>query len=188
MPLPARPYHILCYTHQAIPYTMPCPPGHTICPWGHNIYHAMLARPYHTSCYVYPGYTIYHAMSSQSIPCHARQAIRYTMPCLPGHTIYHAMPASPYHITCHVLQAISYTMPCSQTIPYTMSCLPGHTIYHVMLRGSSRPSSRNGKGPNGHVTRCPIVMSVVKEDDSFLCRLLLIIHKRSMMHCGSVLA
>ena len=62
----ARPYHIPCDVRQAIPYTMWCPPGH-------SIYHAMAARPYHT-------------------PFLARQAIIYTMPCPPSHTIYYAKP------------------------------------------------------------------------------------------------
>ena len=86
---------------------MPCLPGHTI-------HHSLPARPYH-------------------IPCHARQAIPYTMPnpmpYLHVHTIYHAMPVRPY-----------YTMRCTQdhTIsharPYhnTMRCPPGHTIHHAM--------------------------------------------------------
>ena len=75
----ARPYHIpwhflpghtishaiTCHiiyrhAHQAIPYAMPWLPGHSICLWGHNTYHAMPARPYHISCHVYPRNIIYH--------------------------------------------------------------------------------------------------------------------------------
>ena len=110
------------------------------------------------------------------------------MSCLPGHTIYHVMPARPYHISCHVLQAVPCTMPCpaDHTIYHVMSARPYHIPYHLGRR-LSRPSSRNGKGPKGHATRCPIVMSIVKEDDSFLGKLLLVIHKRSMMHCRSVM-
>ena len=88
-----------------------------------NIYNAMPIRPYH-------------------IPCHAHQAIEYTMLFPPGHTTYHAKPARPEHITCHARQAIPCTMPCtpdhtinhaitrkaipyaSQAIPYTMPCPP----------------------------------------------------------------
>ena len=119
--IPARPEHITCHARQAIPYTMPCTPGHTInhaitcqaipyasqaipytmlcppvntiCPSCHNIYHVIPTRPYHISCHVYPGNTVYHAMPSQAIP--------NTMPCPPGHTINNAIPARPYHIPCH---------------------------------------------------------------------------------------
>ena len=97
---------------------MPCPPGHTICPWCHNIFHAMPAKPYLISSYVYQGNTIYHSMPSQTIP--------YTMSCLPGHTLYSAMSVRPYNITCHARQAITYILQCS----------PDHTIYHAM---SGRP-------------------------------------------------
>ena len=133
--LPTRPNHIPChcppdhtiihaitrqaiaytiFASQTIPYTMQCPPGHTIYPPGHNIYHAMPARPYHISHHVYLGNTIYHDMPSQAIPntmpcpqshsrkqCYTCQAIPYTITCLPGHTIYPAMPSRPYHIPCH---------------------------------------------------------------------------------------
>ena len=33
------------------------------------------------------------------IPCHARQAIPYTMACPPGNRTYHVIPARPYNIT-----------------------------------------------------------------------------------------
>ena len=110
---------------------MPCPSGYNIC-------HAMPVRPYH-------------------IPCHAHQAIEYTILFPPGYTTYHAKPARPEHITCHARQAIPCTMPCTpghtinhaitrqvipyanQAIPYTMPCPPvhtispsGHNIYRVM--------------------------------------------------------
>ena len=157
--MPTRPHYILCHIRQAIPYareaithTMPCPPVNT------------QVMPYTTPCPPRP----YH------IPCHAHQAIPYTSPYLQGHTIYHAltmlcppghttypaMPSRPYHIPCHA----------RQTIPYTMSCPPGHTIYHAMSVGDQV----DGKGPKDNVTRCPILISVVKEDDSFLWKLLLL--------------
>ena len=75
-------------------------------------------------------------------------AIRYILPCSPGHTIYHAMPGRPYHISSHAHQVISYTMPCRLGIECTKQ-------------------QKRYKGPKGHVSRCPIVMSIVKEDDSF---------------------
>ena len=82
--MPTRPYHIPCHARQAIPYTMPCiarpynilyhaipfpmpcPPGHTMpCPSGHTTYHnikrgmpsrrymylTMPARSYHIPCH-----------------------------------------------------------------------------------------------------------------------------------------
>ena len=129
MPYLARPIHILCDAHQAIPFTMPCPPDHTI-------YHAMPARPYHKHV-IPPGHTIrvYHPIPRKALP--------YTMPCLSGHTIYHARPARQYHISCHTHKTIAYTMPCPQghtlipchacqAIPYTMPGTPSHTIYHVI--------------------------------------------------------
>ena len=93
IPCIVRPYHILCYARQAIPFPMPCPPGHTM--------HAQQAIPYTVPCHqaipytmpCQPGHTIYHA-----IP---RQAIAYIMPCPPGHTIYLTMPATSYHTPCH---------------------------------------------------------------------------------------
>ena len=93
-------YAILCFStyhdipRQAIPYTMRCPPGHTI-------YHAMPVRPYNilcqAPCLACQAITIYHAMPARPyhIPCDARQAI-----------LYHAMPARPYHIPCMARQAI----------------------------------------------------------------------------------
>ena len=59
------PGHIIYHPipRQAIPYTMPARPYHTINPaMPGRPYHAMPGRPYHT-------------------PCHARQAILYTMLC-----------------------------------------------------------------------------------------------------------
>ena len=85
----------------------------------------------HIPCHTSPGLIIYHAMPARPyyIPCHAHQAIEYTMLFPPGHTTYHAKPARPEHITCHAHQAIPCTMPC--TPGYTI-CQPGHTIYHAM--------------------------------------------------------
>ena len=124
-----------CHDRQAIPYTMPCAPGHTI----HN---PLTARPYHTyyakpmPCL--PGHNHIHVL------CDARQAISYTMWCPPGHTIicdarkaipYH-MPGPPGHtiIPCDARQAILYSMRGRQAIPYTMWCYAssGHTIYYAM--------------------------------------------------------
>ena len=122
--MPARPY-----------YTMRYPQGHTISsPPGNTIHHAMPARLffYHIPCHASSGHTIYYAMPARPylFPCHARQAIPYTMPC-------------PYHIPCHAHQAILNTMlspmPClpshnhilcdaRQAIPNTMRCPPDHTI------------------------------------------------------------
>ena len=102
---------------------MPCPLGHTIymsscqatpyaIPYLARQYHAMPARTYH-------------------IPCQARQAILYTMPCPPSHCINHAMPARPYHIPCYAFQAKPYTCQACQAIPYTMPYLIGHTKCHA---------------------------------------------------------
>ena len=102
--MPARPYHIPCHAlpdhavyhvmhRQTIPYTMLCPPGHTI-------YHAMPTRPYHIPCHARQAipYTMSCIVRPYHILCHARQAIPFSMPCPTGHTIYHAMPIRPYHI------------------------------------------------------------------------------------------
>ena len=99
MPLPARLYQIPRYASQAIPYTMPYPPGHTICPSGHTKYYAMP-----------PVHIIKNAMPVRPyhIPWHACQAIPYILPCPPGHIIYHAMPSKPYHI----MPARPYHIPC----------------------------------------------------------------------------
>ena len=114
----------------------------------------MPARPYHISCHVYLGYTIYHSMPSQAIPytmpCPPGTTIYNAMsarPCPPGHTVYPAIPSRPYHIPCPADHPIYHVIPAR---PYHIPCHVG--------RGSSRPSSRNGKSPNGHVTRCTIVM------------------------------
>ena len=133
--MPCPPDHIICHDITDRPYhkTMPCPPGHTIympscqatpyaIPYLALQYHAMPARTYH-------------------IPCQARQAILYTMPCPPSHCINHAMPARPYYIPCHAFQAKPYTMPGmpSHTLyhaildrPHQMPCPPTITIYHAM--------------------------------------------------------
>ena len=134
----ARPYPIPSYACQAIPYALPCPPGHTI-------YHAMPARLYHIPCHASSAHTKHYAMSARPylFPCHARQAIPYTMSCPSDHTTCHAMPTRPYHIPCHASQDIPYTMPClarplhipchaHQAIPYTLPRPPCHTIYHAM--------------------------------------------------------
>ena len=113
---------------QAIAYTMPWPPGHTI-------YHAMLGRQYQTPCHALPCHAIYHDV----IPC---QTIPYTILCPPGQTICHAMPTKPYHIPCHAHQAIPYTIVrlyhilchARKAIPFLMPCSPGHTICHAMPR------------------------------------------------------
>ena len=153
----------ISYASQAIPYTMPCPPVHTVCPSGHNIYHAMPTRPYHISCHVYPGNTVYHAITRQAAS-YASQAIPYTMPCPPvhtvcpsGHNICHAMPTRPYHISCHVYpgNTVYHAMP-SQAIPNTMPYPPGHTINNAT---SARPyhipcHACYGKGP-----KCLVTMS-----------------------------
>ena len=144
--MPARLYHISCHAlpgHsmpcQTIPYTMLCPPGHTIChvcqtisytmscPPGHTIYHGVPARryyiafhahqaipymPYHIPCHACHIPTHAHqAIPRHALPGHAmpRQTIPYTMLCPPGHTICHAMSTKPFH----------------------MPFLPGYTIYHV---------------------------------------------------------
>ena len=121
----AKPYHIQCDARQAIAYTMPWPPGHTI-------YHAVPTRPYHTPCHCQAmQYTMLCLASPYPIPYYARQAIPYTMPCPPGHTIYHAMPVRLYHIALsghtiyYAIPARPYLYPCHarQTIPYTMPCL-----------------------------------------------------------------
>ena len=172
IPFLDRQYHIPCYARQAIPYILPCPQGHTInhilpCPPGHTIYPAMPARQCHIG---YPA-------RPHHIPSHYSR----------GNTIYHAMPTRPYHVSCHALWAISYTMPCpsDQTIYHVMPARPYHIACHV---GSWSGIERNGKGPKGLVTRCTSVMSIVKEDDSFLWKLLFVNHKRLVMHCGSVMA
>ena len=115
--MPARPYHIQCQVHQAIPYTC-----------------TKLARSYHTPCHVSQ------AMSktmpwSYHITYHMpyRQAKPYTMLCLPDHVIYHAMPARPYHIPWYACQTIPYSFPypTGHTI-YHMQCPPSFRIYHAM--------------------------------------------------------
>ena len=143
-------YHAI--SRQALSYTMPCPPGHTI-------YHAipLQAIPYimpcppgdiisHIPCHISPGHTICHAMADRP----------YHIPCQtsPGHIIYYAMPTRPYHIPCHTSpghdiicharQAILYTMtypsdnniyhatPRQVNLPYTMPCPSDHAIYHAM--------------------------------------------------------
>ena len=117
--MPVRLYHVQCYAYQAIPYAMPCLPGHTI-------YHAITrqvipkinaitrpAIPYAMSCQ--PGHIIYHAMPVG--PYHMPVRPYHTMPCPPGHTIYHKLstqvipgttlcPPRPYQVPCHALQAI----------------------------------------------------------------------------------
>ena len=72
--IPARPYHIPWYAHQAIQYTI-CDAHHILC-------HASQDIPY--TYYAMPG-----------------KAITYTMSGSPGHTIYLSMPARSYHIPCH---------------------------------------------------------------------------------------
>ena len=105
-----RPYHIPCDARQAIAYTMPRPPGHTI-------YYAVHTRPYHT-------------VRPCNIPCYASPDHTYIILCPLGHTICHAMPTRPYHIPCHARQAIPYTI----VSPYHIPChaSPGHNIYHAM--------------------------------------------------------
>ena len=191
--MPNRAYHIPWHTPpdnnmyhatpcQANTHTMRCPPDHNIyhaMPLNHAIYHAMLlnhampARPYHIHV-IPPGQTIHHPIPRQAIPCHAPKAIPYILPCPPG------------HISCIALQAIPYTMPypADHTIYYVISARPYHIPCHV---GGWSGIERNGKGPTGLVIRCMIVMSIVKKADSFLWKLLLVIHKRSMVQCGSVL-
>ena len=129
--MPGRPYHMPCHDHQAIPYTMPCPPGYTIYHAMHRQaipYQAMPIRPYHIPCS--PGHTIYHAIPARIyhamlhqaiiyIPCHAHQA--------PGHTIYLTMPVRSYHIPCHATPSDYFGKSC-----------------HL------------SKGVNGLVTRCTI--------------------------------
>ena len=83
--MPTRSYHMPCHAHQAIPYTMPCPPGYII--------HHRQAIPFPMPCP--PGHTVYHAMP--------RQAITYTMLWLQGYTIYLTMPTRSYHIPCHAM-------------------------------------------------------------------------------------
>ena len=139
----ATPYHIPYNARQAITYTMPCAPGHTI-------YCAMPARSYYPS---QPGHTIHHIMptchtinydmSSRSyqITCHSCKAISYsmpcpsghTLPCPPGHTIYHAMNARPCHIPHHAHQAIPYIMvrPPDHTIYNGRQALPYTMPYHI---------------------------------------------------------
>ena len=126
--MPARPEHITSNARQAIPYTMPCTPRHTI----------------------------NHAITRQEIP-YASQAIPYTMPCWPvhticpsGHNIYHAMPIRPFHISCHIYPGNTI----NNSIPARPYHIPCHACY--------------GKGPKCLFTMCTIVMSIVKEDDSFL--------------------
>ena len=106
-------YHAI--TRQALSYTMPCPPGHTIyhaTSPGHTIYHVMparrytmpyLARPYHMACHARQAisYTMPNFARPHHIPCHADNVIQYTVPYL----------VRPYDILCHVRQAIPYTMP-----------------------------------------------------------------------------
>ena len=129
---------------------MPCPPDN-------SIYHAMSARPYHI-----PG----HAGKAVPYICHPARPNHIPSHTSPGNTIYHAMPTRPYHISCHALQAIPYTMPCpaDHIIYHVMSARPYHKPSHV----GCLPSISSLKGPKGLITRCTIVMSIVKEDDSFL--------------------
>ena len=94
--MPARPYRMPCHAHQAIPYTMLCPPGYTI-------YHCQ-AIPYTMPCS--PGHIVSHAMPTRPyhIPCHASPDHKlYTMPWLPDHTIYLTLSARSYHIPCHAM-------------------------------------------------------------------------------------
>ena len=78
-PYLVRPIHIPCDALQAIPFTMPCQPDHTI-------YHAIPARPYHIPCH-----------ARQAIPkiCHPARSHHTSIPShtSPGNTIYHAKPA-----------------------------------------------------------------------------------------------
>ena len=146
---PCRPEHITCQARQAIQCTMPLTPGHTI----------------------------NHAITRQAIP-YASQDIPYTMPCQPvhiicpsGHNIYHAMPTRPYHISCHVYpgNTVYHDMP-SEAIPNTIPCSPGHTINNAIPARPYRIPCHAcyDKGLKCLVTMCTIVMSIVKEDDSFL--------------------
>ena len=136
--MPIIPYRIPCHARQVMPYTMPCPPGHPYTM-------PCIVRPCHIPCYTSLDHTLYQVMPARLylMPCHAHQAIPYTMPCPPGYTIYHAMhrqpipytmPYPPGHIFSHAMPARSYHIPCHahQTIPHAMPCPPGHTIYHVM--------------------------------------------------------
>ena len=114
MPYLASP-HIPCDAHQTIPFTMLCPPDHTI----------------------------YHAMPANHIPCHACHAISYTyhparphhtsIPShiSPGNTICHAMSARTYHVPCKARQAIPYTTLCPLSHSIYIPCPQGHTIYHA---------------------------------------------------------
>ena len=104
----ARPCHIPCYTSldhtlyqvmpQAIPYAMPCTPGHTIYP--------MPARIYNIPCHASSGHTIHYAMPARPylFLCNARHAIPYTMSFPSEHSTCHTRP---YHIpyfgkSCHL--------------------------------------------------------------------------------------
>ena len=140
--MPSTAGHILYHAkhRQAIPYTMPCPQGHTI--------YRHLTSPGHYDILCHAPHTI---PCQCDIPCDAHQAIPVTMPCPPDHIICHDITDRPYHIPCHARQAIPYTchpakphhmqylasqyhIPCHvrKDIPYTMPGPPSNTIYHVM--------------------------------------------------------
>ena len=145
----ARPIHIPCDAHQAIQYTMPCPPDHTI-------YHVMPARPYRIPCHArqaiaytcHPARphhipsntsstnTIYHAMPDKPdlISCHALKAIQYTMPYPANHTNYRVMPARPYYIPCHVGSRPSITSLKAETIRVRKVSLPGARLLFQLSR------------------------------------------------------
>ena len=126
--MPAKPNHIPCHAHNAIPYTIPCTSGmpYTVsCPPGHTIYHAV-------HCQAMP-YTMLYIARPCPIPSNACHAIPHAMPCPPGHTNFHAMPAKLYHIPCHARQALPYTMSCpsDHTTCHAMPARPYHILFHA---------------------------------------------------------
>ena len=119
-------------------------------PWGVELCYTMpFYIPWHTS----PGHTTHHAMSARPlhIPCDARQAIAYTIPCPPGHTKYHVTPARPYHILCQApctacqAMTIYHSMP---TRPCHIPCDARQAILHHAM--PARPY-QTLPGPPGYI-------------------------------------
>ena len=118
--LPARPYHIIHHSLPAKPYHIPCHarqailhimPSPMLCLSGHN------HTPYDARQAI--PYTMW-CLPGHTIPCDARTAIPYPMPGPPGHTIIpcdarqailHSMRRPPVHTIHHASQDIQYTMP-----------------------------------------------------------------------------
>ena len=174
--MPTMPWGIPCHVRQARPYTIPCPPGHTIYQWivplrlpGHRECHIrhivqiksgkvlppMQLTELHTGFIWVSGHAFWYICISKYPD----------MPARPYHMLYHAHQA--IHLLCHAHPTIQYTMSCKpghtiyhaiprQTIPYTLSCRPGHTIYHAMPRSTTTSLSNQSHDASSSVTSANI--------------------------------